>query len=101
MSWIVGDAIAFFDECVNRSWRPRLAFFEDVTEFVELGSGELRRSVAEARPEAFDTGFVPRMCLSMRRGSRDPDAFPCLFAGIFLIEILHKTQPTDETRIGL
>ena len=49
MSWVVGDAVTIFDECVDRSWRSRLAFFEDGTEFVELLIGEFRGPPA---PEA-------------------------------------------------
>ncbi|UOO96825.1 hypothetical protein MUK72_14985 (plasmid) [Halococcus dombrowskii] len=44
---------------MDRSWRPGLALFEDVTEFGELLVGELRRpAAAEARSEAFDASFV-------------------------------------------
>ncbi|EMA47773.1 hypothetical protein C450_20681 [Halococcus salifodinae DSM 8989] len=85
---------------MNRSRRPRLALFEDVTEFVELLVGELRRpSAAEARTEALDASFVLRACPPPRRGSGDPDAVARFLARIACVEILHVAEPPDETRL--
>ena len=82
---------------MNRSWRPGLAFFEDATEFVELGGGELRRpTAAEAWPESVDTGVVPRVCLPTRRGSGDSDAVAGFLARIAVVEVLYVAESSDE-----
>jgi hypothetical protein len=95
---IVCDAVAFFDECVDRSRCPGLTFFEDATEFVELFGRELRRrSAAEAQSKTVDTSFVPCVCPSMRRGSRDPDAIASFLARVACVEVLHVAESPDET----
>src|SRR6056297_4351642 len=77
MRWVVGDAVAIFDECMNLTWCPGLAVFENQAELVEFCRGELRRpAAAEARPEAVNTAVIPRACPATRRGSGDPDASP-------------------------
>ena len=68
MSWIVGDAIAFFDECVDRSWGPGLPFFEVLTQLGELLVREFRGPAPETRLESIDTGVVPGVCLAAAVG---------------------------------
>jgi hypothetical protein len=84
---------------VNLLWRPWLAFLKEVTEFVELCRGGLRRpAAAEAGTESLDTTIIPRAGPSTRRGSRDPDALTCFLACIARVEILHVARSSDESR---
>ena len=43
---VVGNAVAVFDECMDLSWCPRLAVFEECTNFVPLCWCKLRRPPA-------------------------------------------------------
>lgn len=63
MSWVVGDAVAVFDKCVDRSWRPGLAIFEEFTQDGELLIGEFWGPVVpETRLQSSDTGVVSGVC---------------------------------------
>lgn len=98
MCRVIRDAVAIFDESVDLSWRPGLAVFENRTEFVELCWGELRRpAAAEAGAEPLDTAFIPCVGPPTRRGSGDLNAVARRLARITLVEVLHETQPPDET----
>ena len=95
---MIRTAVAFLNECVNCSRRPRLSGFENPAEFVELRWGELRRpAAAEARPHSIDTIVMPRACPPVRRGLRDTDTLAGLLARITVIEVLDVAQPPDET----
>ena len=83
MGRMVRDVVPVFDERVNLLGSPRLAFFEDDTEFVPLLWGELRRSAAtDAWTKPLDATIVPFECLATRRDLSIHDASACLLACI-------------------
>lgn len=64
------DAVVVFNQRVNLLWRPRLAFFEYLTQLGELGRGKLRRpaATAEAWKQLVDITVIPRASTPARRG---------------------------------
>nr|WP_324665770.1 hypothetical protein [Haloarcula sp. CK38] len=100
MITVVGDAVALPQEVVDLSWCPRLAFLKESEEFLELLRRELRGATArEARSKSIDIRIIPIGEPPIASITGDANTSSGYLRRITEIEVLHETEPPDETRL--
>nr|WP_312622357.1 hypothetical protein [Haloarcula sp. 1CSR25-25] len=82
----------------NRFMTPY--FLKESEEFLELGRRELRGATArEARSKSIETRIIPRGEPSITSITGDANTSSGYFCRITEIEVLHETEPPDETSL--